>query len=86
MMPLAVVVFVLLVAAGTAFPYIPGPASQAAQPAWIAEVYANRTALRASVNYTTDVYDNFLLWSPSLHIAAVPPVRPFPLRSDEGLV
>ncbi len=51
-----------------AFPYIPGPPSQAAQPAWLAEVYANRTLQRASVNFTTEVYDNYLLWSPSLHI------------------
>ena len=58
----------LLTALVTAMPVIPGPASQAAQPAWLAEVYANRTAWRAAVGFTSGVYDNFLLWSPSLHI------------------
>jgi hypothetical protein len=58
----------LLLAVASAFPYIPGPPSQAAQPAWLAQLYANRTAQRAAVNYTGAVYDNYLLWSPSLHI------------------
>ena len=58
----------LACASAAAFPYIPGPPSQAAQPAWLAQLYANRTALRASVNYSGAVYDNYLLWSPSLHI------------------
>lgn len=49
-------------------PVIPGPTSQAATPAWLAEVAANRSAMRASVSFTTTVYDNYLLWSPSLHI------------------
>ena len=58
-----------LIATACAMPVIPGPTSQAAQPAWLAAVAANRSAWRASVGFTTDVYDNFLLWSPSLHIA-----------------
>ena len=35
----------------------PGPASQAAQSAWLAEVSAQRTARRASVGFTTNVFD-----------------------------
>ena len=58
-----------LFAAAVAFPYIAGPANQSAQPAWLAQLYSNRATQRASVNFTTDVYDNFLQWSPSLHIA-----------------
>ena len=58
----------LLAASACAMPVIPGPASQAAQPAWLAALAANRSAWRASVAFTTDVYDNYLLWSPSLHI------------------
>ena len=65
---LAGVACVLLLLSTSAFPYIPGPPSQAAQPAWLAQLYANRTAQRAVVNYSGAVYDNFLLWSPSLHI------------------
>jgi hypothetical protein len=68
MAPLRVAILALASAATTAFPYIPGPPSQAAQPAWLAQLFANRTAQRAAVNYTSAVYDNFLLWSPSLHI------------------
>jgi hypothetical protein len=58
----------LLACSAVAYPYIPGPASQAAQPAWLAQLYANRSSLRASVNYSGEVYDDYLLWSPSLHI------------------
>jgi hypothetical protein len=60
----------LAASAGTvaAMPVVPGPPSQAAQPAWLAQLAENRTFWRASVNFTTDVYDNFLLWSPSLFI------------------
>ena len=65
---LRVATLALASAAALAFPYIPGPPSQAAQPAWLAQLYANRTALRASVNYSPAVYDSYLLWSPSLHI------------------
>ena len=61
-------VLALSCTAAAAFPYIPGPPSQAAQPAWLAQLYKNRTALRESVNYSGAVYDNYLLWSPSLHI------------------
>ena len=66
--PVHAVAALLLVASAAAYPYIPGPASQADQPAWLAQLYANRTALRASVNYSSYVYDNYLLFSPSLHI------------------
>ena len=65
---LRVAVLALATTAALAYPYIPGPPSQAAQPAWLAQLFANRTAQRASVNYTAAVYDNYLLWSPSLHI------------------
>lgn len=65
-MKLAATAALLSVAA--AFPFIPGPASQADTPSWLAQLYANRTAQRASVNYSGAVYDNYLLWSPSLHI------------------
>jgi len=69
MLPCALAYMLLfLVGAAFGFPYIPGPASQGAQPAWLAEVYANRSAQRSAVNFTTEVYDNYLLWSPSLHI------------------
>jgi hypothetical protein len=65
---LSAAVLCIAMTATQAFPYIPGPPSQAAQPAWLAQLYANRTAQRASVNYSGAVYDNYLLWSPSLHI------------------
>ena len=65
---LAAAAAALLAASACAMPVIPGPASQAAQPAWLAALAANRSAWRASVAFTTDVYDNYLLWSPSLHI------------------
>ena len=68
MAPLRISTLALAAAAALAYPYIPGPPSQAAQPAWLAQLYANRTAQRASVNYSGAVYDNYLLWSPSLHI------------------
>ena len=58
-----------LIAAAAAYPYIAGPANQSVQAAWLAELYAQRAAQRASVKYTTEVYDNYLPWSPSLHIA-----------------
>ena len=62
-------IFLFVTAAyGWGMPVIPGPTSQAVQPAWLAEVYANRTAWRALVGFTTNVYDNLILWSPSLHI------------------
>jgi hypothetical protein len=61
-------VLALLASSAAAYPFIPGPASQAAQPAWLAQLYANRTAQRASVNYSGAVYDQYLLFSPSLHI------------------
>jgi len=60
--------FLLFVGGVFSFPYIPGPPSQAAQPGWLAEVYANRTIQRAAVNFTTEVYDNYILWSPGMHI------------------
>lgn len=65
---LSAAVLCIAMTATQAFPYIPGPPSQAAQPAWLAQLYANRTAQRAAVNYSGAVYDNYLLWSPSLHI------------------
>jgi hypothetical protein len=65
---LRVAIVALASVAALAFPYIPGPPSQAAQPAWLAQLFANRTAQRAAVNYSGAVYDNYLLWSPSLHI------------------
>ena len=60
--------FATLLAAARAMPVIPGPASQAAQPAWLAQLSANRTAWRRAAAYSSYVYDNFLLWSPTLHI------------------
>ena len=65
-MKLAATAALLSVAA--AFPFLPGPANQSAQPAWLAQLYATRAAQRASANYSGAVYDDFLLWSPSLHI------------------
>ena len=64
----AVALAALALSLGAAMPVIPGPASQAEQPAWLAQLYANRTALRVSVNYSGAVYDEYLLFSPSLHI------------------
>ena len=63
-----IAIFIIAATLARSFPYIPGPASQAEQPAWLAQLYANASAQRASVNYSSAVYDNFLLWSPSLHI------------------
>ena len=60
--------FATFLAVASAMPVVPGPASQAAQPAWLAQLYANKSSMRASVNFTTNVYDDYLLWSPSLHI------------------
>lgn len=48
---------------------LPGPPSQDAQPAWLASLYAFRDSARKSVNFSTEVYDNYLLWSPTLFIA-----------------
>ena len=47
---------------------LPGPPSQEAQPAWLADLVAARAAWRAQVNFTTDVYDNFLPFTPRLFI------------------
>jgi len=67
-MSFAIAALTLLASSAAAFPYIPGPASQAAQPAWLAQLYANRSAQRAAVNYSGAVYDEYLLFSPGLHI------------------
>jgi len=48
---------------------IAGPASPAAQPAWLAALQAWRAAQRAASNFSTEVYDNYLAWSPTLFIA-----------------
>ena len=58
-----------LISIAAAYPYIAGPANQSAQAAWLAGLYSQRATQRASVNFTTTVYDNYLTWSPSLHIA-----------------
>jgi iron(II)-dependent oxidoreductase len=68
-MPLCFEFAALLIVATSAMPVVPGPPSQDAQPAWLAQLNANRSSWRASVNFTTTVYDDFLLFSPSLHIA-----------------
>ena len=48
---------------------LPGPSSPAAQPAWLAQVAAWRASQRAAVNFSTEVYDDYLPWSPTLFIA-----------------
>ncbi len=46
-----------------------GPVSQSATAAWLAQMYTNRAAWRSSVNFSTEVYDKYLLWSPTMFIA-----------------
>ena len=48
---------------------IAGPVSPAAQPAWLASLQAWRAAQRAAGNFSTAIYDEYLLWSPTLFIA-----------------
>ena len=48
---------------------IAGPPSPGAQPEWLAGLYGNRSSWRASVNFSSAVYDSYLPWSPALFIA-----------------
>lgn len=48
---------------------IPGPASQADQPSWLAAQYAFKAQQRASVNYSSANYDNYIPWSSYVFIA-----------------
>lgn len=55
---------------------IPGPATPAAQPAWLANITLWRTATRAVLNYSGAVYDDpRLAWAPALRVA--PQIHPF---------
>jgi iron(II)-dependent oxidoreductase len=47
----------------------PGPTTQAGTQEWLSNLYALRQTWRASVNYTSSVYDNYLTWSPTMFIA-----------------
>jgi hypothetical protein len=46
-----------------------GPASQNATAAWLSDLYTLRAQWRAQINYSGEVYDKFLPFSPSMFIA-----------------
>lgn len=48
---------------------LPGPASPADQPRWLANITAWAVATRAAAGYNGSVYDSFLPWTPALYIA-----------------
>jgi len=48
---------------------LPGPASPALQPGWLANMTALRAQLLASVKYNASVYDHYLPWTSTMYIA-----------------
>ena len=61
--------FVLQVKSGSPAKTYPGPVNQSSTAQWLAELYTLRAQWREQTNYSSEVYDDYLPWSPAMFIA-----------------